>query len=238
MVGAQKTVLVTGASRGIGFEIARQYAEDGYRLVTLSSGAWTRDDLAPARHFGVDLTDRTAVDKTADALRDEAIDIVINNAGINKIAPFAEIDPAEFLRVQDVNVYAPFRFCQAAIPNMLAKGWGRIVNISSIWGMRSKEFRASYSTSKFAIDGMTAAIAVEHSQNDILANSIAPGFIDTEMTRGLLNDAQIQALLSRVPARRLGNVTEIAVFVKWLGSDANTFITGQNIPVDGGFTRA
>ncbi|WDR00479.1 SDR family NAD(P)-dependent oxidoreductase [Devosia sp. J2-20] len=238
MGGAQKTVLITGASRGIGFEIARQYAADGYRVLTLSSKEWTREELKPARHFGFDLADTAAVDETADALAEERVDVLINNAGINKIAPFAEIDPAEFRRVQDVNVYAPFRFSQAVIPNMLENGWGRIVNISSIWGMRSKEFRASYSTSKFAIDGMTAAIAVEHSQHDILANSVAPGFIDTEMTRGLLSSSQIDALLSRVPARRLGNVQEVAAFVKWLGSDANTFITGQNIPVDGGFTRA
>lgn len=238
MGGAQKTVLITGASRGIGFEIARQYAADGYRVLTLSSKEWTREELKPARHFGVDLADTAAVDETADALAEERVDVLINNAGINKIAPFAQIDPAEFRRVQDVNVYAPFRFSQAVIPNMLENGWGRIVNISSIWGMRSKEFRASYSTSKFAIDGMTAAIAVEHSQHDILANSVAPGFIDTEMTRGLLSSSQIDALLSRVPARRLGNVQEVAAFVKWLGSDANTFITGQNIPVDGGFTRA
>ena len=121
---------------------------------------------------------------------------------------------------------------------MLEKGWGRIVNISSIWGKHSKEFRASYSTSKFAIDGMTAAIAVEHSADGILANCVAPGFIDTEMTRTLLTTAQIDLLLSRVPARRLGNVQEVAAVVKWLGSEANTFITGQNIPVDGGFTRA
>lgn len=238
MSPAPKTVLVTGASRGIGFEIARQYAEDGYRVVTLSSAAWTRHDLVPARHFGVDLSDPGAVNATVDGLRAENIDILVNNAGINKIAPFAEIDPAVFRRVQEINVYAPFRFSQAVIPNMRANGWGRIVNISSIWGMRSKEYRASYSTSKFAIDGMTAAIAVEHGQHNILANSVAPGFIDTEMTRGLLNQTQIDLLLNRVPARRLGNVREVAAFVKWLGSEANTFITGQNIPVDGGFTRA
>ena len=238
MPGARKTVLITGASRGIGLEIARQYAADGYRLVTLSTGPWRRDDLAPARHISIDLSDRTAVDTLAEELRAEGVDILINNAGINKIAPFAQIDPAEFRRVQDVNVYAPFRFCQAVIPGMLEKGWGRIVNISSIWGKHSKEFRASYSTSKFAIDGMTAAIAVEHSADGILANCVAPGFIDTEMTRTLLTTAQIDLLLSRVPARRLGNVQEVAAVVKWLGSEANTFITGQNIPVDGGFTRA
>jgi NAD(P)-dependent dehydrogenase (short-subunit alcohol dehydrogenase family) len=238
MTDARQTVLVTGASRGIGAEIAKQYAEQGCRVLTLSSAPWSRDDLQPSRHFVTDLSDPIAVDRTAEELRKEEIDVLINNAGINKIAPFVEIDPVVFRRVQDVNVYAPFRFCQAALPHMLQRRWGRIVNISSIWGMRSKEFRASYSTSKFAIDGMTAAIAVEHSSNGILANSVAPGFIDTEMTRGLLNEAQITALLARVPARRLGTVAEIAAFVRWLGSDANTFITGQNIPVDGGFTRA
>lgn len=120
---------------------------------------------------------------------------------------------------------------------MKRKGWGRIVNVSSIWGKISMAHRASYSASKFAVDGMTVALAAEHAADGIVANSIAPGFIDTDLTRRMLGKAGIQALVSKVPANRLGRVEEIARLVLWLASDENTFISGQNIAIDGGFTR-
>lgn len=238
-VQEKRRVLVTGASRGIGLAIARAFVASGHEVLTTSTSGWPEDTgFSPARHFTVSFQDREAVDDFAAVLGEEAIDVLINNAGINKIAPFAEIDPDDFLRIQAVNVYAPFRFCQAVIPFMSSRKWGRIVNVSSVWGMRSKEYRASYSTSKFAIDGMTAALAMEHSQNGILANCVAPGFIDTELTRRILSADQMQQLTSLVASRRLGKVDEVAALVEWLCSDANTFITGQNVPIDGGYTRA
>ena len=97
--------------------------------------------------------------------------------------------------------------------------------------------RAAYSASKFALDGMTVALAAEYSSSGILANCIAPGFIDTELTKRMLGDAGIKALVSKVPANRLGNVAEIAELVLWLACEKNSFITGQNIAIDGGFTR-
>ena len=120
---------------------------------------------------------------------------------------------------------------------MLSRQWGRIVNISSIWGKISIAQRASYSTSKFALDGLTLALAAEHTENGILANCIAPGFFDTELTRRVLGAAGIKDLTSRVPAKRLGSVDEIARLVTWLSSEENSFISGQNIAIDGGFTR-
>ena len=112
-----------------------------------------------------------------------------------------------------------------------------MVNISSIWGKISMADRASYSASKFALDGMTLALAVEHAVDGIIANSIAPGFIDTDLTHSMLSDAGIKALIAKVPANRLGHVDEIARLTLWLSSDENTFIVGQNIAIDGGFTR-
>ena len=153
-----------------------------------------------------------------------------------KIAPLWRF-PDDFLSIQQVNVFAPFLLCQAAIPAMRRKGWGRIVNVSSIWGKISKEHRASYSTSKFAIDGMTLALAAEHSADGIIANSIAPGFVDTELTRRVLGETGIQSLVATVPARRLGQVDEIACLVLWLASEENTYLAGQNISIDGGFSR-
>jgi NAD(P)-dependent dehydrogenase (short-subunit alcohol dehydrogenase family) len=120
---------------------------------------------------------------------------------------------------------------------MKRKRWGRIVNMSSIWGKISKEHRAAYSTSKFAIDGMTVALAAEHSVDGIIANSIAPGFIDTDLTHRMLGESGIQSLISKVPAKRLGQVDEIARLVLWLASEENTYLAGQNIAIDGGFSR-
>jgi len=162
---------------------------------------------------------------------------LVNNVGINKIAPFVEITQEEFLLIHQVNVLAPFLLCQSVIPAMKNKAWGRIVNISSIWGKIGKELRASYSASKFAIDGMTLALAAEHSKDGIVANSIAPGVIDTELTRNVLGEVGMKTMSSLVPSKRLGQVEEIARLVLWLTSEENTYLTGQNIAIDGGFSR-
>jgi NAD(P)-dependent dehydrogenase (short-subunit alcohol dehydrogenase family) len=162
---------------------------------------------------------------------------LINNAGINKNLPFVEIDTIMFQRIQQVNVFAPFSLCQAAIPSMQRKGWGRIVNISSIWGKIGKEHRAAYSASKFALDGLTLSLAAEHAADGILANCVAPGFTDTELTQKMLGEEGIRKILTTVPIRRMANVEEIARFVVWLSSPENSYITGQNIAIDGGFSR-
>ena len=184
-----------------------------------------------------DFADALQIEGCAKLLEAREIDILINCAGINKIAPFVEIDPNDFLRIQQVNVFAPMRLCQTVLPNMLRRNWGRIVNISSVWGKISKEYRASYSASKFALDGMTLALAAEHGANGILANCVSPGFIDTELTRAVLGESGIRQMTQGVPVRRLGQADEIAGMVLWLASEENTYLNGQNIAVDGGFSR-
>ena len=233
---AGKTALVTGASRGIGREVALAFRAEGAHVVGTRTSAVPKDDACD-EWIVADFTDESQIASCAERLRAIGPDIVVNNAGINKISPFVEIDPADFQAIQRVNVYAPFRLCQAAIPAMKTKAWGRIVNVSSIWGKLSKSVRASYSASKFALDGLTAALAAEYAADGILANSVAPGFIDTELTRRVLGDAGIQAVLTGVPAARLGTVDEIARLILWLASAENSYVSGQNIAVDGGFTR-
>lgn len=236
---AGKRVFVTGATRGIGRAVAELFHAEGAYVIGTGTGTGSGDRVADIcdEHFQADFTDLDQIRACAAYVRQAEPDILVNNAGINKIAPFVEIRPADFLRIQQVNVFAPFSLCQAAIPGMKRKGWGRIVNISSIWGKISKEYRASYSASKFALDGLTLALAAEHATDGILANCVAPGFTDTELTRKVLGSEQIRQILAAVPARRMADIEEIARFVTWLGGPDNTYITGQNMAIDGGFSR-
>jgi NAD(P)-dependent dehydrogenase (short-subunit alcohol dehydrogenase family) len=228
--------LVTGGTRGIGLAIAEKLHENGTTVVVTG----TREDSHISENFlykAVNFLDHERTNDFIDEVREMNIDILINNAGINKISKIEDIDPNDFDRIQQVNVRVPFLLCQAVIPGMKKKSWGRIVNISSIFGKVSKEHRGSYSASKFALDGMTAALAAEVAKYGILANCISPGIIDTELTRTILGEKGMEKIISRIPIGRLGKADEIAVFVVWLASPENTYISGQNIAIDGGFTR-
>ncbi len=233
---AGHSALVTGGPRGIGAAISRRFLDDGASVIITG----TRKETKTARgfsYFAVDFTDRAAVEAFAKEVAGWGIDILVNNAGINKIGPFEQFNLEDFETIQEVNVRAPFLLCRAVLPGMRRKRWGRIVNICSVWGKIGKEFRGPYSTSKFALDGMTSALAAEVGADGILANCVSPGFIDTELTRSILGDAGIAELVARVPLGRLGKPEEIASFVAWLVGPENTYISGQNIAVDGGFTR-
>lgn len=234
---AGKKAFVTGASRGIGRAIAQAFRGEGAWVIGTRTGEPDRPDDACQEWVRADFADVEQIKACAAMVRETEPDVLVNNAGINKIASFVDVDADDFQKIQRVNVLAPLLLCQAAIPSMKAKGWGRIVNVSSIWGKISKAHRASYSASKFALDGLTVALAAEHAADGILANSVAPGFIDTELTRRVLGEAGISSLLSGVPIGRLGRVEEIARLVLWLAGSENTFIAGQNIAIDGGFTR-
>jgi NAD(P)-dependent dehydrogenase (short-subunit alcohol dehydrogenase family) len=232
-----KKVFVSGASRGIGKAIAAAFKEEGAWVIgTCTSDPPNGDDICQEWYI-TDFTDTSQINECAFFLKKTQPDILINNAGINKIDRFLDISTDDFLEIQQVNVLAPLLLCQAAIPSMIKKGCGRIVNISSVWGKISKEYRASYSCSKFALDGMTLALTAEHAADGIIANSIAPGFIDTELTLNILGEKGLQKLTSLVPAKRPGQVDEIARFVLWLSSEENTYVAGQNISIDGGFSR-
>ena len=229
------TALVTGSSRGIGAEIATKLLRDGYKVIT--TGTKEEGYIEGASYMQVDFLNNESRGDFLKTLESEEINILINNAGINKISRFTDIKLKDFNDILDVNLRTPFLVMQSVIPKMIEREWGRIINISSIFGTISKEHRASYSASKFGLNGLTLAASAELSSKNILVNSVSPGFVDTELTRGILGEHGINQLIESIPIARLGQPAEIAELVCWLVSEKNTFITGQNIIIDGGFTN-
>jgi NAD(P)-dependent dehydrogenase (short-subunit alcohol dehydrogenase family) len=228
--------LITGGTRGIGRAIAERLVRDGMEVFITGRSECT-DVPASCRQLKVDFLSDNSRKAFIAEIGGMEFDVAINNAGINKIAPFCEIDPNDFDEIHTANLKAPFEVCQAVLPHMISRGWGRIVNISSILGHIGREFRASYSASKFGLDGMTAALAAEVAKKGILANCVGPGFIDTDLTREVLGEDGMKKLSSTIPIGRLGQPEEIAALVCWLAGPNNTYLSGQNIIIDGGFSR-
>lgn len=223
----KRLAVVTGGTRGIGLAIAERLAEDGHEVVVTGRGS----------SLEADFSDRAQTERVAAALAKMPVDVLVNNAGINRISPFEEIRPADFDAVQEVNLRAPLLLCQAVLPGMRRREWGRIVNIASVFSRVSREQRAPYSASKFGLDGLTAALAAEVASQGVLANCVSPGFVDTDLTRSILGEAGIEEVRRAIPIRRLAQPREIAELVAWLAGEKNTYVSGQNLVIDGGFTR-
>lgn len=220
---SHRTALVTGASRGIGLEINNCLVKLGCNVFTPS-----RSEL--------NLSDIDSINEYVEKHRQDPIDIIINDAAINPAIPLDEMEPELIEEIIRVNQTAPILLTRGLTDYMKENSWGRVVNISSIWGVMGRGARTVYSTTKFALDGMTRSLSQEYGKHGILVNSVCPGFVDTEMTRRNLSAEQLEALMARVPLGRLAQPEEIANAVAFLASDMNTFITGQSIVVDGGFT--
>jgi NAD(P)-dependent dehydrogenase (short-subunit alcohol dehydrogenase family) len=231
-----RVALVTGGTRGIGAAIAARLRREG---ATVTVTGRSPDGSAPEGCLlrAVDFADRSATEAFAAEVAELRFDVLVNNAGINAIAPFDRIDLADFDRIQQVNLRAPLLLCRAVVPRMRRERWGRIVNIASIFGLVSKEQRASYSASKFALDGMTAALAAEVAGDGILANCVSPGFIETDLTRRILGERERSELAARIPIGRFGTPEEVAALVAWLAGPENSYVSGQNFVIDGGFSR-
>ena len=239
-------MLVTGATRGIGAAIAEAFSAAGAELILTGTQQGIVDDLnaraasegnGGREYWCVDFIDRSSLEAFCERLDGlDRLDVCVNNAGINRLSAIDEIDTGDLDAVLDVNLRAPFLVSRSASGIMKRQGYGRIVNIASIWSVIMKLGRAAYSASKFGIVGVTKSLAADLGRDGILVNAVSPGFIKTDMTERTLSPEEHEALSSEVPVGRFGQPEEIAQVVLFLASDTNTYLSGQNIVVDGGFT--
>ncbi|MGD8555813.1 MAG: 3-oxoacyl-ACP reductase FabG [Chromatiales bacterium] len=242
-MGEQRIALVTGASRGIGQAIADALGADGCVVI----GTATSDGGAEAisAHFGekgvqgegmkLDVTDPESVAAVLKAIGDKygTPTILVNNAGITRDNLLMRMKEDEWQAIMDTNLTSVYRVSKACLRGMMKAKFGRIINIASVVGASGNAGQTNYAAAKAGIFGFTKSLAQEVGSRGITVNSVAPGFIDTDMTRELPEE-QRQALLSAIPLARLGQPAEIAAVVAFLASDGAAYVTGETLHVNGG----
>ncbi|KDR94407.1 3-oxoacyl-[acyl-carrier protein] reductase [Peptoclostridium litorale DSM 5388] len=240
-----KTVLVTGGSKGIGKSIAEIFAYKGYRVVVnYNSSAADAKDLVEnlkscgmsAESFKADVSNRTEVDSMVDFCIEKfgSIDVLINNAGISDSSLFTDITEDEWDSMMNVNLKGVFNCTQSALRYMLPVKKGKVINISSMWGLVGGSCEVHYSAAKAGVIGLTKALAKELGPSNIQVNCIAPGVIQTDMLSDY-SESDIQSLIYETPLMRIGKPQNIAHSALFLSSDESDFITGQVLSVNGGF---
>ena len=217
----KRTALVTGASRGIGKSIKESLLDEQIEVISPSR---TELDLSVPESIGSFL-----------AKLSTPIDILVNNAGILKVGKYNELSSTDFREILQVNVVAPFEIIAGVIESMKHRKFGRIVNISSIWGQISREGRSLYSSSKAALDALTKSFALEFGPYNVLINSVAPGYVDTELIKKHNTDLELAEIKKTIPLQRFAKKNEISNLVKFLCSEDNSYVTGQIITIDGGY---
>jgi NAD(P)-dependent dehydrogenase (short-subunit alcohol dehydrogenase family) len=243
-----RTAVVTGAASGMGLAIGQRLAGNGHRVALLDldgdavdrAATDLRSSGASAAGIALDVSDRAAVEKAYDAVRSEfgPIEIAVTSAGIDEFSPFTDISIETWERMLAVNLTGTFHCLQAAVPDMVAAGWGRIVTISSSSAQSGAARMAHYVASKGGVVALTKALALELAPKGITVNTIPPGFIDTPMARRAEARGDlpsIDAVAARTPVRRAGTPEDIAAACAFLCSDDAGYITGQCINVNGGW---
>jgi 3-oxoacyl-[acyl-carrier protein] reductase len=233
--------LVTGASRGIGRAIAERLAKDGAKVVGTATSAAGAEAitayLAPlgGRGLILDVRDPAAIDAAVGEISkaDGTIGILVNNAGVTRDTLLLRMKDDDWAQVIDTDLTAIFRLSRAVVPGMMKARHGRIVSIGSIVGSMGNPGQANYAAAKAGLIGFSKALAREIGSRGVTVNVVAPGFIETDMTRDLKDD-QREALLSQVPAKRLGATDDIAAAVAFLASVEAGYITGETLHVNGG----
>ena len=230
-----RRVLVTGGTRGIGRAIAEQFKKEGCEVI-ITGTREEPEDIDGFEYMAVDFGDKFSTNDFFKKLEDIDIDVLINNAGINNIKLIPDVKEWEYDELFDVNLKAPYFMSQFAAKSMKKRGGGHIINISSIMSVTSREKRSLYSTTKAGLTGMTRALSIELGGDNILVNCVSPGFTLTDLTKESLSQEEMDGYASKIPLGRLAEVEEMASVVCFMCSKGNSYITGQNIIVDGGFT--
>ena len=235
-----KTVLITGGSRGIGRAMVELFAKEGYSVAfTYKNSENQAKSLAEATGAIAIRADSasqadviSAVDKTLEHFGN--IDCLINNAGVSSFSLFTDLTLEDWNEHLAVNLTGAFLYSKAVIPHMVAKKQGRIINITSMWGITGSSCEVHYSTAKAGLIGMTKALAKELGPSGITVNAIAPGLIDTDMNRALTED-DIKVIEDETPLMRIGRADEVASAALFLAGDGAAFITGEIVNISGGY---
>ncbi|MDA9577876.1 3-oxoacyl-[acyl-carrier-protein] reductase [Gammaproteobacteria bacterium] len=232
----KKVVLISGASRGIGAAIAMHLASLGYKVIGTARSEFKfdkpSDNLIPLK---LDITCRESIKNCAAKLKEQNLlpDILINNAGITSDQLFLRMKDDEWDNVLATNLTGTFNLTKAFIKNMIKNRYGRIINISSISGLMGNPGQVNYSSAKAGLSGFTKSLAKEVGSRNITVNSVAPGFIETDMTSFLDEDSK-NTIIKDIPLNRLGSPEDVSELVAFLAGDESQYITGQTISIDGG----
>jgi 3-hydroxybutyrate dehydrogenase len=243
---AGRTALVTGAASGIGAAMARRLVTDGADVVAVDrdeAGLKALADEVPGvRAVPCDLSDLAAVDALP-----AAVDVLVNNAGLQHVAPVHEFDPDRFSLILRVMLEAPFRLARLTLPHMYAGGWGRVINISSVHGLRASPFKSAYVSAKHGLEGLSKVIALEGAEHGVTSNCIDPAYVRTPLlerqiavqarTHGIDEDAVVEEImLGPVAVKRLVEPDEVAALAAVLYGPASASISGSSLSMDGGWT--
>jgi NAD(P)-dependent dehydrogenase (short-subunit alcohol dehydrogenase family) len=241
-----QTILITGATRGIGKQIANDLHLLGANLLLTGTHVDEIDSLnreavqnnENKKYFCLDLMNLDSVNFFLNDLKSyNRIDCLVNNAGINRLNYIQEANQTDWNDMIAVNLTAPFQLLNLIAPKMIEKNYGRIINIASIFSKISKEKRSVYSATKFGIHGLTVGVSNDLARHNILVNTVSPGFVLTDLTRKNLSELEREQIAVQLPIKRLAETKDISNVVVFLLSDLNQYVTGQNIIVDGGFTN-
>ncbi len=235
-----KTALITGATGGIGHAIATTLHQAGAEVALTGTREAVLDEAVNAlgeraHRIVANLGDADAIPEIIKAANEamDGIDILVNNAGITRDNLLMRMSDEQWDEVTNVNLTSTFRLCRGVLRGMMRKRWGRIINMSSVVGITGNPGQGNYAASKAGIIGMTKALAQEVASRNITANAIAPGFIATPMTDDL-DEAQKDALFSRIPAGRMGTPDDVAAGVLYLASEEAAYVTGSTLHINGG----
>ena len=238
-----KTIIITGGTRGIGKQIAEDLFNLEANIIITGTGhklnnSLFSDNFNRVKYFQVDFTKNDESNSFVEFISDlDSIYGLVNNAGINVLNSISNLNYSDWTNMVNVNLTTPLMLMSAVSKKMISSNIGRIVNISSIFGVISKEKRVAYSATKSGLHGMSQGVSNDLAKFNILVNSISPGFINTDLTQKNLSEEQQFELKKIIPMHRLGEAKEISNLAIYLLSEYNSYITGQNLIIDGGFTN-